>query len=229
VSETQFRTAALAVCTTFVAAAAVDGAAFTQMASDMVRETWCASDAAIAAVEQAQFDLGEGPTREAYLTQQPVLVADVQNPRTVARWPMFTEQTASLDIGSLFAIPMRVGAITAGVCSAYRRKAGALSAAEVGELLRAVDAATLTLLALRAGNAQQRPENDEVEGTLPRHVHQATGMVVAQLGVSIEEAFARLRAHAYSSGRTLDEVAGEIVDRRLRLEPDPPPDPVQID
>jgi hypothetical protein len=227
VDEAQFRTAALAVCATFVAAAAVDGAAFTPMASDMVRETWCASDPAIAALEQAQFDLGEGPTREAYLSQQPVLIPDVTNPRTVARWPMLTEQTAHLGIGSLFAIPMRVGAITAGVCSAYRHKAGVLSTAEVGELLRAVDAATLTLLALRDGNAQQGPGDDQTGGTLPRQVHQATGMVVAQLGVSIEEAFARLRAHAYSSGTTLAHVAGEIVERRLRLELDPPPDPIQ--
>lgn len=43
-------------------------------------------------------------------------------------------------------------------------------------------------------------------------------MVSAQLGVSIEEAFVRLRGHAFADGRTLRDLAGEVVGRRLRLD-----------
>jgi AmiR/NasT family two-component response regulator len=46
-------------------------------------------------------------------------------------------------------------------------------------------------------------------------------MLTVQLGVSAAEAFARLRAYAYSQDRRLAEVAGDIVARRLRLRPDP--------
>jgi hypothetical protein len=49
-------------------------------------------------------------------------------------------------------------------------------------------------------------------------VYQAVGMVVAQLRVSPFEALARLRAHAFAEGRTLDEVAMAVVERRLLLE-----------
>jgi AmiR/NasT family two-component response regulator len=58
-----------------------------------------------------------------------------------------------------------------------------------------------------------------------RQTYQATGMLTVQLGVSITEAFARLRAYAYSEDRRLADVAGDIVARRLRLDPDPEPDP----
>jgi hypothetical protein len=39
--------------------------------------------------------------------------------------------------------------------------------------------------------------------------------------VPAEEAFARLRGHAYAHGRLVAEVADAIVARRLRLNPDP--------
>lgn len=48
-------------------------------------------------------------------------------------------------------------------------------------------------------------------------IHQATGMVSAHLAVPLPQALLRLRAHAYSSGRPLTEVAKDIVERRLRL------------
>jgi AmiR/NasT family two-component response regulator len=52
-------------------------------------------------------------------------------------------------------------------------------------------------------------------------IDQATGMLTVQLGVSAGEAFARLRAYAYSRDRRLADVAGDIVARRLRLDPEP--------
>jgi hypothetical protein len=51
-------------------------------------------------------------------------------------------------------------------------------------------------------------------------IDQATGMLTVQLGVTAAEAFARLRAYAYTEDRRLADVASDIVARRLRLEPD---------
>jgi AmiR/NasT family two-component response regulator len=44
-------------------------------------------------------------------------------------------------------------------------------------------------------------------------IHQATGMIMAQLGVSAEEALLRLRARAFAQGRTSSDVARAIIDR----------------
>jgi AmiR/NasT family two-component response regulator len=52
-------------------------------------------------------------------------------------------------------------------------------------------------------------------------VYQATGMISVQLGVSLEEALVRLRAHAFAASTPLDDVAGNVVSRLLRFDPDP--------
>ncbi|WP_442785681.1 ANTAR domain-containing protein [Actinacidiphila sp. DG2A-62] len=43
-------------------------------------------------------------------------------------------------------------------------------------------------------------------------------MLSVQLSVPLPQALLRLRAHAYSSGRPLTDVAQDIVDRRIRLD-----------
>ena len=48
-------------------------------------------------------------------------------------------------------------------------------------------------------------------------VYQAQGMIKADLGVTVIEAIALLRAHAYSVGRPLTEVARDVVEGVLRL------------
>ena len=50
-------------------------------------------------------------------------------------------------------------------------------------------------------------------------------MLTEQLGVNITDAFARLRAYAYANDLRLTDVAGDIVARRLRLNPGPGPSP----
>jgi hypothetical protein len=55
-------------------------------------------------------------------------------------------------------------------------------------------------------------------------VHQATGMIIVQLGTTADTAFARLRAYAFAHHRRLSDVAREVVERRLRFDPDSEPD-----
>jgi hypothetical protein len=42
-------------------------------------------------------------------------------------------------------------------------------------------------------------------------------MIIAQLDVTAEDASLLLRAYAFSSGRTVREVANDMVERRLNL------------
>jgi AmiR/NasT family two-component response regulator len=54
------------------------------------------------------------------------------------------------------------------------------------------------------------------EGTYSRReVHQATGMILAQMRVTPADALLVLRGHAFASGRTVLEVAADVIDRRL--------------
>ena len=53
-----------------------------------------------------------------------------------------------------------------------------------------------------------------------RQVHQASGMVSAQLDVNVGHALIRLRAYAFGHDRPLAEVAKDVVARRLRFDSD---------
>ena len=45
-------------------------------------------------------------------------------------------------------------------------------------------------------------------------------MLMVQLGISAENAFARLRGHAFVDGRDIEQVAEDIVSLRVQLSPD---------
>ncbi|MER5304103.1 ANTAR domain-containing protein [Streptomyces lasiicapitis] len=51
-------------------------------------------------------------------------------------------------------------------------------------------------------------------------VHQATGMLAAQLGVDCAQALARLRGHAFRHDQRLLAIARAVLAQRLRLDTD---------
>lgn len=159
-------------------------------------------------IEELQQTLGEGPGVDAYACGSPVLVADLSTSDSFARWPGFAEAATRAGIQAMFAFPLQLGVIRVGRLGLHRMTAGPLAFDEVSAALTCAEAATLLLLG--ASGMDTRFDHGAV-------VHQATGMVMVQLGVTIEEAFVRLRAHAYSTGSSLNSVAREIVGRRLRM------------
>jgi hypothetical protein len=49
-------------------------------------------------------------------------------------------------------------------------------------------------------------------------VHQATGMIAAQLDETVANALARLRAAAFTGGRSMYDLAQDVVKRRVRFD-----------
>ena len=128
---------------------------------------------------------------------------------------------------AIFAFPLRIGAIRAGVLGLYRERPGPLTAFQLGDALIFADTATLLLLDAQdqAGSdltAPAGPGGQPADLALRRaEIDQATGMLTEQLGAGIGDAFVRLRAYAYARDLRLTDVARDIVARRLRLHPDP--------
>jgi len=59
-------------------------------------------------------------------------------------------------------------------------------------------------------------------------VHQATGMMSAQMNLSLQEAALRLRAEATAAGSSVDVIAADVVAGRVRFpteDQDPPSSP----
>jgi hypothetical protein len=160
-----------------------------------------------------QLTLGEGPFLDASASSGPVLASELADGEWGTRWPAFGPAASKAGAAAVFAFPLVVGAIRAGVLGLYRDRPGPLSDFQLGDALVFADTATLLLL-----DAHDRPAG---LGSYRAEIDQATGMLTEQLGVGITDAFVRLRAYAYVNDIQLADVARDIVARRLRLVPDP--------
>jgi hypothetical protein len=175
---------------------------------------------------ELQLTLGEGPCHDVMASAAPVLAGDLGDAEFTGRWPAFTPAACQLGAGAVFAFPLIVGAIRAGVLGLYRGAPGPLPGRQLGDLLILADAATVLLLGSVHGDAGDG-DGAAVDGQAPdlalhrAEIDQATGMLTVQLDVTAAEAFVRLRAYAYAQDRRLADVAGDIVARRLRLGRDP--------
>jgi hypothetical protein len=171
---------------------------------------------------ELELTLGEGPGQDARACGGPVLASDLGEAEAVRRWPVFAPAARQAGAAAIFAFPLRVGAIRAGVLGLYRERPGPLSAFQLGDALILADTATLLLLdAQDPAAAGSGPGGQPADLALHRaEIDQATGMLTEQLGVGIADAFVRLRAYAYVNDLRLTDVARDIVARRLRLRPD---------
>jgi hypothetical protein len=181
----------------------------------------CSTDPVSARIEDLQFTLGEGPCVDAVSSGAPVLIPDLAEPDlAVERWPAFMEGAAAAGVRAVFAFPLRVGAIRVGAIDLYRDRPGELDAGELPAALMAADAAALALLRLESGRDDLLADDPSASFTNELQVHQATGMIQVQLGVSTEQAFVLLRARAFAAGRPLADVASDVVARRTRFSPE---------
>jgi hypothetical protein len=216
------------LCRAATGALSGSGAGLSVMAEDGLRGVTAASDPTAEHLDELQFVFGEGPCIDAFEARRPVLVPDVMD-SAVHRWPVYTPGVHKLGVRAVFAFPLQVGAARLGVLDVFRSRHGSLTADELGQALTFADVAVAVLL---DGQAVARPGDaaagvaEAVDGRA--ELFQAQGMVTVQLGVTLAEALARIRAHAYSENRPLRDIARDIVAHRLRLDRDgpgaPPPD-----
>lgn len=175
--------------------------------------------------DELQFTLGEGPCLDSITFKGPILVADLADPDD-ARWPIYGPAMLSHRIRGVFAMPVLVAGEHIGALDFFRAQPGDLGEDNLAGAIAAAELAGVPLLDLMNDDLQAAvndPGSDawpELQALSRAEVSQATGMLVAQLGVEPAEALVRLRAHAYATGRSSTDVARDILDRRLRLEAD---------
>jgi hypothetical protein len=195
-----------------------NGAGVMLMSGDVPRGSVCTTDAVSALIEQLQYELGEGPCVDAYNHDRPVLEPDLAAPRT-PRWPAFTGPAVDAGARAVFGFPLQVGAVRLGALNLYSDAPGSLTDDQHADALLLADITAQALLLLQAGALAGTVASElEVNADFQYVVHQASGMVAAQLDVSVGQALVRLRAHAFGNDRALADVAREVVDRRLRFD-----------
>jgi hypothetical protein len=210
------------LCRAAVVALSGSGAGLSVMAEDGVRGVTAASDENAERLEELQFVYGEGPCIDAFERRRPVLVPEISD-ASARRWPIYAPGIHDLGVRAVFAFPLQVGAARVGMLDVFRDRNGSLTADELGQALTFADVAVAMLL---DGQAVARPGDtapgldEALDGR--SELFQAQGMVTVQLGVTLTEAMARIRAYAFAENRPLRDVAGDIVARRLRLNRDEP-------
>jgi GAF domain-containing protein len=194
------------------------GAGIMLMSGDVPRGSVCTTDAVSSLIEQLQYDLGEGPCVDAYHSDRPVSEPDLANP-TTARWLAFTGPAIDAGARAVFGFPLHVGAVRLGALNLYCDAPGRLTDDHHADalLLAGIVAQALMLLQANAPAGTVAAEL-EAHADFQYVVHQASGMVAAQLDSSVGQALIRMRAHAFGNDRTLTDVARAVVDRKLRFD-----------
>lgn len=198
---------------------AATAAAVTLVARDE-RPRVCVSDPVAALLDDLQFTTGEGPSVDADGTGTVVVAGDLGGPVDAGHWPAFAPAAQAAGILAVVAVPMRVGAARVGVLTLYATGAGAPDADRYVDMLLFGVLLTAEIVRAQAAAAHDTLAPALADAGAHRaEVHQASGMLSVQLGISVLDALVRLRAHAYSVGRPVDQIAAEIVARTLRLDP----------
>lgn len=196
----------------------VSGAGIMLMSGDAPRGSACTTNDVSARVEELQFALGEGPCVDAYHQGRPVLEPDLVAPRA-PRWLAFTGPAVEAGVRAIFGFPLQVGAVRLGALNLYCDQPGPLTDDQHADALVMADVAAQALMVIQANAPPGRLAAElEASGDFQYVVHQASGMVAAQLEVSVGQALVRLRAYAFGNDRPLADVAEAVVARTLRFD-----------
>ncbi len=176
------------------------------------------SDRVTEAVEQVEYTVGEGPCVAAFRSAAPVLDADLSDDGIVG-WPEFRRGALAAGVCAAFGFPLLIGRLCIGALNLYHDRSGALTDDQFADALVVAQLVSRTLLDWQADAAQgtvawqlERAPNHRVE------VHQATGRISAQAGISLADALVLLRAYAFSNDQPIGEVATDVAAGRLRFD-----------
>jgi hypothetical protein len=220
------------ICQACVRSLPITGAAASVMTTGGHRGVISATDDSARSLEDVQFTLGAGPGCDAFATGRAVLVPDLgvtdlggPGTREPVEWLPFRDAARKLGVRAVFSFPLHLGAASLGTLTLYHSDPGALDGPHLARAVRLSDAAAVAVLDMIGGLAPDTAEHvpgDAVADAefFRAEIYQAAGMLMVQLGVSIEVATVRLRSYAFATGRPIGEVAHDIVLRRLRLRAD---------
>ena len=161
-------------------------------------------------LELFQVQNHEGPCLDAYRTRAPVINADLT--QAGVRWPLFAPRATQIGFRSVHAIPLRLRSTVIGALNLFGADTGGLGPDDVRVVQALADVATIGLLQERAIHRGQVLA-EQLQGALNTRVviEQAKGALARIHGISVDEAFERMRSYTRSHNRKLSEVANAVV------------------
>jgi transcriptional regulator with GAF, ATPase, and Fis domain len=169
-----------------------------------------ASDEATRLLELFQIQHHEGPCLDAFVSQAPVVNADLS--QAADRWPLFAPRAAESGFRSVHALPLRLRQQVIGALNLFGTGTGTLAPADVQVVQALADVATIGLLqerAIRRGEVL----TEQLQGALNSRVviEQAKGALARTHNVGVDAAFEKLRSYARNHNRKLSDVAHAVI------------------
>jgi transcriptional regulator with GAF, ATPase, and Fis domain len=161
-------------------------------------------------VDQAQYATGEGPCLEAIRKGREQYEESMEETEL---WSNFSPLAAEKGIERMFSVPLTVEGHSIGALNMYSRSSGPLKEDDK-KLLHgfAAEASILLANAYAHYSALELAEHLN-EGLLTRgEIGKALGILMAEEGVTSEEAFQRLKRVSQNSNLKLREVAQRLVE-----------------
>lgn len=198
----------------------VDGAGLSVVGGTGRRLPLGASGPESSAAERLQFTAGEGPCATADATRQPVLAVEDELRR---RWPVFADLLlGSTPFRAVVALPLGPGPAGAGALDLYFTRSAGVVELDVFEAVAVGELVTSALSDAAVWSTWTPAEGPEwLHGPAPRQraaVWEAVGKLSITHDVDPAEALALLRADAYASGRSVDEIAAALLSGRRPME-----------
>jgi hypothetical protein len=199
----------------FVDVFPVTGAAVSTIGAALGSETLSATDDRAARIDELQFDLGEGPCWDAMRAARPITETDL-GLNGHRRWPAFSSALRAEPVSSIFAFPLFIGALRFGAVDLYSRQPLTLDRVQLDHAVAMAGVVARRVLR-DAVEAADDSGYGEPNPRSRRIVHQATGIVLAQLDISAEDAYLMVQGQAFAANRSVMQVAVDITQGKLHF------------
>src|SRR4051812_8672376 len=181
----------------------------------ILRFATCSTDALLD-VERAQEAAQEGPCADAFRTGQ---VVTTDNLETEQRWPQYRPVAIAGGMHAVAAIPLTVAEAGIGSLNLYTNEAGPWAEDTIRTATLFADMAASYL-----ANASDLQRSERMREQLARAlesrviIEQAKGLIAGREGISVDNAYQKLRRHTRQHNAHLHDVAHAVVNLGLRLE-----------
>ena len=185
-------------------------AAATSLATGDEVATYGATDDRVNPVDQAQYDAGKGPCVDALNSGE----SQYFDGNTVpARWRQFAKVASDHQVYSVLSLPLKLGGESVGAINLYSSERDALRPGhrEEGSLFAAQAAITVANARDFIDKEAQVAQLEEALQTRTM-IGQATGLVMAQEGLSSDEAFQKLVKVSQKANIKLREIAQDYIE-----------------
>ena len=196
----------------------VDDAGLSLLDAAQQRVPLGASSAAADVAERLQFTVGDGPCMTAHDTHQPVFAVEDELRR---RWPVYADLlVGATPYRAVVGLPLQPALTGSGAIDLYFVHSADVLDLDVFEALAVGELISSALSDAAVWSTWSATDGPQwLHGPAPQRraaVWEAIGKVGVDLEVGAPAALALLRSSAYGSGRSVDEIAADLLSGRLR-------------